>query len=831
MNTRTTALLALVCVAVFAYLLFVVKPFGPPVVTEKPQKADKTLLDPKPEGTDRVEVSRRDGKSFVFVRDGKEDWKLDAPIQAPASKFEVDALVEAVTGMKVGEQFDKGDKRRPSEVVSGLDKPLGVMKLLKEGKLQAEVKIGSRVPTGKGNYVQLAGGDTIHISDADLSQHFTGKRIEDYRDKRVLKFEFADIQRVKVEGMQNYELVKADGDQWMIESPVRTPADKGKADGMVRPLTNLRADEFLDDEPASTKLYGLDSPRLRITVETRRTIPAKAQPGDPDTQPADTQPTVETKTYVLSVGGSADLQAKEGSFYAQVNDSPSVFTLRQDTLKSISPTLTDIRDKAIVRIEADRVRKVEATTPEGAMTLIGGEQGQWRFSDGTEADDALVNDLVKAIGDLKATDFVDPGKELLVLDWEKPRARYVLTQEGQLNPVTVLVGPASASGKMVYVRNPAQEGVAAVPEASVAGLLQPPVSYRDRSVLSFNKEDVVELRTYRTDMPFPPERVVKADGKWLMIEPVQGPADEDSVRNLIQDLASLPAKQVVSIGDKAKFGLDKPTVIVSVTLKAPGAAPAPTETPAAGPPATTPASLPASGPERDVAILKQLIEYQETNPEENPKATEMLKDMLAQKLASMPADAAAIPPAPKGKVYELHMTYRDNKVYGCLADGDVVYELDEKVYDDARVELYQQQVLKFDPADVIQLAFRSKGIGITVSKAGDQWKYLEDPMVQVDALKVTDVLNAFKDLKTYRYADFNATDLGKYGLAGDDVDRVSFSMKDGSRIEVLVSQMSPPTDQVKTSRYAMIAGDTKVFQLHPDQAGKFRQRVEDFQKK
>ncbi len=821
MKFKTTAILAVVCVAVFAYLFLVVKPFEQkPEATDKTtEKVDKKLLDPEPEGIDRVEVSRRDGKSLVFVRDGKDEWKMAAPIEGTASKFEVDALVNSVATMKIEREYAKDNPNRPGPAVSGLDKPLGHVKLMKDGKvLLAEVKIGSRVPTGMGNYVELVGKDTIYVSKMDLNRQFTN-RVEDYRDKRVLKFEYNDVQKVKAEGVRGFELVKGTGDTWTLESPVHALADKSKVDSMVRPLTTLRADQFVDDKPDTLKLYGLDNPRLKITVETKETIPAKAEPGDPDTQPADTQPSVESRTYVLSVGGPTD--PKEESYFAQVDGMASVFTIRQDTFKSISPSETDIRDKLIAKVEADRVKKIEASTPDGGMTLTKQADGKWRFADGTEADATLAGDLVKAAANLKAAEFLDPRKELVVLDWNSPRAKLVLTQEGEVNPETVLVGPASASGKMVYVRNAAQEDVAAVPAPSVNQLLQPPVSYRNRSVMSFDREEITGILIDRNDPQAPASArhilLAKRDQKWSMVEPVSGPADEETVRNLLQDLSSLPARRVVAVGDKAKYGLDKPGVIVTMTAEM--AAPAAE---------TQPTTMPASGPARDVAVLNQLIEYQKTNPNENPQATEMLKKMLAEKLTSMPAgDAPAAKPA--GKTYALQLSLKDAAVYACRPGDEVVYELDRKVYDDVISEMYDHQVVRFETADVVEVAFKTSAAQITLRKAGDEWKYIEDPLVRIDGAKVTDVLSAFKDLKTGRFADYNAADMNKYGL-GDSAERISFGLKEGREIVLLLSPMGPAGDPSQSMRYGAVGGTSRVFLLQGQQVAKFRQRVEDFQK-
>ena len=105
---------------------------------------------------------------------------------------------------------------------------------------------------------------------------------------------------------------------------------------------------------------------------------------------------------------------------------------------------------------------------------------------------------------------------------------------------------------------------------------------------------------------------------------------------------------------------------------------------------------------------------------------------------------------------------------------------------------------------------------------------MEDPVVPIDKQKVTDVCNALREIQTHRYVDYDADDLAGYGLAGD-VDRVAVTLSDRRRIEILLSATGPAGDPDK-SRYALLAGTRKVFLLKGEQADKFQQKLEDFEK-
>lgn len=960
MNIKTTVILLVVCLAVGLYVFIVEKPgqAPPPVAKETVEKA---LFDPKPEGIDRVELTRKGEPTITLVKEASgEEWDLETPIKAPARKYDAEGVIRAVAEMKYVKEFGAKDAERPSDKVSGLKEPSVVVKLIKAGTPVGEVLIGERQPTGVGFYVQLAGSDKILVSKEDPS-YSVNKKLDDLREKRVLNFLMDKVERVQVEGLQNFELVKGEGGKWMMEKPFRGRADKTAVENLIRPLSSLSADAFKDDAPTSYKLYGLEKPRLKITLETKREIPAKAKPGDANTKPADTQPSIETKTYVVMVGGPTD--TKNESFFARLDSAPWVFSLRKTSVDTMAPEASSLRDKTIAVVDSAKVTKIQSETPGGPLDLSK-EAEKWFFADKTEADFSLVADLIKTVRDLKATSFVDPATTPIDVDWNKPRAKVTLTLAGEPNPVTVLIGPASTSGRMVYIRNAAEDGVAAVPEDTIAQLLQGGVSYRNRSVLTFDRERARKIELTRRGGKTVELTRTDADRTWRMQSPASAEADADAVRNLLQDVSNLSAKRVVAVGDKAGYGLDDPEVTLAVhvhplppTTQAP---PPPPPTPAASnpvadaaeesavaasdsPPAapaaavsSRPASMPAAGEDRETRVLKELLEFQKTNPQENPLATkmlqdmlakrgqqaatqpqattrpspseretevlktlleyqktnpdakpevtqllkdmlaaksgsqpaatrpvgekksdpaaeikviqdllefqktnpnenklatEMLKDLLAEKLASKPAAAdapkpPAAPPAPI--VYQLQLTRKDGVTYACVDGKDTIYELEGKVFEDVTAEMRNRQIAKFMVDEVTEVAFKTKAGQITLRKDGENWKYVEDALLPIDSKKVTDVINAFREMRTHRFVEYAADDLGKYGLT-ENVDRVGFALKNGQKTELLVSATGPVGDADK-SLYAMVAGTQQVFLLKGDQAVKFEQKIRDFEK-
>ena len=481
MNTRTTLILA-ICLAVVAlYLVFVAKPWKEPAkpedVSGKPQDvwADKINKD----DVVRIEVvSARDPKRVFVKKDDK--WFIEEPIRAPANKWTVEDMAREIADLKYTRRYEPGAKGRPSNATTQLDKPPYIVTLTTKDNKSVSLHIGGNTPTGGNTYVQKAGSDVILVVNQNLDMRFN-KRLSDLRDKRVTDFKVEEAVRVKVEGVENFEMVKSNG-EWMVESPVRCRADKNKAESVVRALSNIYAYEFTADKPPSLVPYGLSEPRLTATVTIEKKIEKKEEKkeGEATTQPADTQPTIETQVVVVQFGSPTS--AKAENYFAKLDREDPVFTVSKTTFTEISPKLKDLRDKKVVKLDPAKCTRVEVVLPEERFAFE--KKGTaWHYAaDGTTAETTLVEDLLKAVRDLNAIDFENTS-ELLGLDLDKPRAKVTVTQEGELAPITLLVLGLTPSEKNTYVKLATDESVAVVPEDTVAQLLATGITYRQREML------------------------------------------------------------------------------------------------------------------------------------------------------------------------------------------------------------------------------------------------------------------------------------------------------------------------------------------------------------
>ncbi|NLX12311.1 MAG: DUF4340 domain-containing protein [Phycisphaerales bacterium] len=764
MNTKTTLVLALIAAVVAFYIFFLEKPWETRPEPEQPTTTAQNLFDPQPADVDRLELTLR-GQHGVFEKGEDDQWFMREPIECRATNSDLNHLINTLSTAMFLKEYGPKDKDRPSLEVTRLDRPTVDAKLYARGKLLAEIKIGAPLPTGRGCYIEISGSANIYESQREMDT-FATRTIEQYRDKRVFPTLVGNAESVTTEGVVHYTIVKNNED-WVIDSEPRGQADRTEVNSITSAVMNLYIQDWKDDSPESLQPYGLEPPRVKITVQTKRTVPAKARPGDPDTQPADTQPSEQEHNLTLLVGAPIDPTDPENTHYfAKIDTTPWVFTIRPDTYKTITKPLVDLRDKNLAgMVEPGKAMSVVVETAEHDVHLVK-DGSLWRFKDTDEADQVAVSDLLRAIKNLKAVEFVTESELLIPANWERPRAKVSVTLQGELNPVVLLVGPPSPSGRMAYVRKANEPVIAAVREEDVAQFLASPATYRDRTVMMFPSARASNIEIVRANGP----RLVlsKVDNQWHMVEPVEAKANTESVTNLLQDLALLRAEGILSGTDEwAKAGLDQPAVTVSVTVQPAKVEPEPADTQPATPP--------------DIYTL-------------------VLNQMDNKTYAGRPAQTGA---------------------------AQLVYMLDNKVFEDATAEMHDRQVVQFETDEVIEIGFTSADDQVTFRRSGQEWRYQADPVLPIDAQKVTEAIERFRDLRTHRYAAYKIEDPSAYMLH-EGVRRVSITLQDGTKMEIVLSSVGPENDPDR-SKYARLADIDKVFLLTGEQALAFDKTLEHFE--
>ena len=404
MSLRKILVVFLLVAALFTYLVVYEFPKA-----EQEERKEK-LLQVDKEAVTGLVLTYPDRE--LELAKGEHGWRLVKPVDAPADETTVKSLLTALVDAEVQRTLDEV----PADLTPfGLASPSVTVRLtLKEGTAP-QVLVGKNTAIGGKTYVRKGDDPKILLTASSL-QFGLNKQPKDLRDKQLLTFQDDDVTRVVVKpaGGAAVTLLRKDKDDWTIE-PGNHRGDPTEVRSYLSALRSTRATDFPDDAPADLATYGLDSPRLAVSVITGK------------------EGAEATQTIVL---GAEATQGSQKVVYAKRADRPTVYALGEWSLRNLSKTAGQLRDKTVLGFDPARVGRVVLERTDGAtVTLVRGDAG-WTL-EGAETDkkpnDAAISRFLDDVRDLRGTDVAaEPASDLAAFGLDAPALRVTLTdKDGQ----------------------------------------------------------------------------------------------------------------------------------------------------------------------------------------------------------------------------------------------------------------------------------------------------------------------------------------------------------------------------------------------------------------
>lgn len=232
---------------------------------------NKEIFKFEPKDVRAVEV-RTNETSWKAVKDG-ENWKLVSPVEALASKYQVDNLVDNLSRLRVKDFVV--EEKKPEDLKNyGLDKPLYSVKIsLPESK---ELIFSLNKKDSK--LLATTSWSNKIVEVENQVENDLGKKVTDLREKKVALFNSWEVTSILVKRQKEQihafkEKVKekdTETEKWFVETKdgKKEPADESKVESTLRKIEYLEASEFVD-HPASLKDSGLEPAEIEISITTK----------------------------------------------------------------------------------------------------------------------------------------------------------------------------------------------------------------------------------------------------------------------------------------------------------------------------------------------------------------------------------------------------------------------------------------------------------------------------------------------------------------------------------------------------------------------------------
>ena len=345
------------------------------------------------------------------------------------------------------------------------------------------------------------------------------------------------IERVTVKSTSgDRTTIEKQGAAWQVSQPSAMPADEAELSGIASNLASLEVQRVVDDQATDLKQYGLDPARIEVTF------------------------TFAGKEHKLLLGQKTPTGA---DLYAKVPDSPRVFLVASYLESTFNKSSFDLRDKTILKIDRDKVERVEIVTAERTITVT--KQGaDWRISAPIDAraDFGAVEGIVgrlnttpmKSVAAADATDLKEYGLD-------SPAATVRVTSGSA--QAGLAIGKSAGEG-VVFAKDLARPMVFTIESALLDDLKKPADEFRVKDLFDARAFNTTRIEIVRGGQTITLEKDKGKDG-WTQIAATRKPADAAKVDALLSALTSARAASFVD--QISGSGLDAPEVTIAIAYE------------------------------------------------------------------------------------------------------------------------------------------------------------------------------------------------------------------------------------------------------------------------
>ena len=568
MNWRTTLVLAVVVLGVFAYLRFF--EMKQPSTEEARRQAQNVV------NFDRNKIDGliiQNGDEKIEIRRHHNKWRLETPFKDQADGALVENLLSDLeTWQKEGTIPAKdidADKSKLNEY--GLNRPKLKLKLFGADR-PPEILFGKDAALEGRMYVRFENSKETFLARQSVKKDID-KKAEEFRDKKLTDLTTAQVRRIVLKTPVGEMELEKKGDHWEIVKPLRARADDEKVGDLIAQVTTARIQQFVADDHGDLRPYGLADPRGSITLFS--------QEGKKD-QKVEIANSIKVfgqddKGQMLQVGSVPE--KKKDQVYVRFAPRGAVYTLPKKIEEVLNAKPADLRDYHLVRIDTNVLDRITIDVPSKGKTVLARKDGNWTIAsrNNVPADSSAVRRLIDTLQNQRVTKFVeDVASNLPKYGLDKPRLQLTFSSFASENTAETKAGEqpfatlafGKDDGENVYARLTDEPFVVAVARGLVNRISTDPLQWQELSIFKFKPEEIHRL-SITTDKELSLERGENNQWHWLE---GSGEIDRTNVQSLLNTLATLHAVRWLG-ATKPQDGFEKPQLTLEFTTSPDNKAP------------------------------------------------------------------------------------------------------------------------------------------------------------------------------------------------------------------------------------------------------------------
>ncbi len=364
------------------------------------------------------------------------------------------------------------------------------------------------------------------------------------RDK-VFTVEAEKIEEISVKSESGERTtLKKSGNDWQIVAPGPAKPDDAEVSGLTSNLSRLEIQRVIDENASDLTAYGLEPARVEVSFKA------------------------DGKQQTLHIGQKTPPGT---DVYARLADQKKVFLISSYLDSTFNRTTFDLRDKAALKLDRDKIDAVEVVTADRQMKVVKADN-EWRLAApvAARADYSTVEGVIGRLGTLQMKSLVaaEPA-DLKEYGLDKPDATVRIgTGSSQ---ATIIFGKKAESGD-VYAKDLARPAVFTVESSLLDELKKTPGDFRQKDLFdarAFNSTHMEVTRAGQT-VAFEKTKVKDKDGKeeekWRQTAPSARDIDNAKIDALLSAATGARADTYVDGKDAqaATKALAKPELSIVI---------------------------------------------------------------------------------------------------------------------------------------------------------------------------------------------------------------------------------------------------------------------------
>ncbi len=546
MKLKNTILLMILALGAFAYIWFV----------ERHEKTTKQLAE---EGN-RVLKFDRDKINDIVIKsneakielkkDDKGVWQLIEPVKDRADSMALSQLFTESEALKYVEKIDNKGKGATKEQLKefGLSDPATRLRF-SGGDKPVEILFGKDTATEGKVYVKLDNSNAVYVIGNSLKSQI-GKKADEFRDRKLTDISTTRVNKAALKTPAGeIEFSKDKDNHWTLNKPLKARGDDSKIGDLISQAANARVESFIADA-ANLSGYGLQEPRATFTIHAE----GSEQP------------------VVLQLGGHPKDEKEKDKVYAKLSTRDTVVLLPKSIESLIETKPNDLRDKNLIRVDADIVDRIGIEGAGGEKIVLARSGESWVRKDGDKDIAINVAAARRLLDDLRqqqVTNFVaDVATELPKYGLDQPRVKVTLssyasqntaeTKAGEKPIVSILFG--KSEGGNTYAKLDDEPFIVAVPDMLLEDVLIDPLQWQPLEIYKNKADDITSLEIRKEGQPT--LSLERDKEKTWKLSKGDGKVNQMNITSLVNTLATLRAVRWAGAAT-GEQGLDKPAITVS----------------------------------------------------------------------------------------------------------------------------------------------------------------------------------------------------------------------------------------------------------------------------